>query len=225
MNIKQVSLGLIGTAIMAGVFSSCTESKYEDKAKARAVKYLSGDELLKAEIIAQHQTNYDEYNGDAMEYWDSLLTEAKVKEAYVKGQQLVRDRANRVFNREQKFRATLDTILPANVIEKSRNEYAKYSTAEDFIKARDNAPKEVIFTFYNNRVGAAHYWNLITMAAKQREAYEKGMVDEKTKLDSAKTEEKNDPVIKTAFEAFNSNVTRDVIDTNAKIEVYQGLTK
>ena len=80
MNIRKVSsIGLIGTAMMTGVLSSCVESKYEDKAKAQAVKYLTGDELLKAERFANMQTNYDSYNGDAIVYWDSLVADAKVK--------------------------------------------------------------------------------------------------------------------------------------------------
>ena len=66
MNIKKVSFGLISASIMAGAFSACSEPKYENKAKEQAVKYLNGDELLKAERFASQQLNYDKYNGDAI---------------------------------------------------------------------------------------------------------------------------------------------------------------
>ena len=229
MNIRKVSsIGLIGTAMMTGVLSSCVESKYEDKAKAQAVKYLTGDELLKAERFAHKQTNYDSYNGDAIVYWDSLVTDAKVKEAYVKGQQLVRDRANNVFNREEKFKASIDTILPTNVIEESMNEYSKYSTAKDFISARNNAPEAYKVQFYNDKVAATHYWNLITLAGKQKEAYQKGIADEKAKISEQNKQDseiKNTPDVSTAINAYNFNVTRNVIETNAAIDVYNNINK
>lgn len=181
MNISKVSYSLIGTAMMVGLFSSCTEDKFENKAKAEAVKYLNGDQLLKAERFANQQTNYDTYNGEAIAYWDSLLIEAKTKEAYIKGKQLILDRANKIFRREDRYSMSLDTILPTDVIEKSRNEYAKYSNAEDFIKARNNAPDDYHYGA-NNKVTSTHYWNLITMTGKQKEAYQKGIDDTKKEL-------------------------------------------
>lgn len=42
MKIKQISLWLVGATLMAGAVSSCTESKYENEAKSKAVKYLNG---------------------------------------------------------------------------------------------------------------------------------------------------------------------------------------
>lgn len=232
MKVRSVSMMIAGVACLAGMSmcSSCNDSKYEDKAKSQAVKYLSGDELLKAERFAHQQTNYDSYSGEAIEYWDSLLLDAKAKEAYVKGQQLIRDSLNKKHHRKEKFPFSLDTILPTDVVENAKIEYAKYSTAEDYIKARENAPSNMHLRYYNDRAASTHYWNLITIAGKQREAYNRGMADERAKIDSAKADSakttvNNNPVIKTAIEAFNSNDTRDVIDTNAKLEVYQGLAK
>ena len=189
MNIKKVSFGLISASIMAGAFSACSEPKYENKAKEQAVKYLNGDELLKAERFASRQLNYDKYNGEAISYWDSLLIEAKAKEAYAKGQKVIQDSTNGIFFRKEKFKAPLDTIFsPENLIENSRNEYSTYVKAEKFIKSRDKAPKDYIFGFFNNLVGSAHYWNLITMAGKQNESYQKGMADERNRInDSIKT--------------------------------------
>ena len=184
MNIKQVSYGLIGAAMMTGVFSSCYNTEYEEKAKAQAIKYLNGDQLLKAERYACQQANPDCEDGKAIAYWDSLLTEAKVKEAYAKGQMFVRDSVNRIYHRREKYNPTLDTIFTSSmkISENSRNEYAKYSNAEDFIKARDNAPDDYRMGFYNDKVGKTHYWNLITIAGKQKEAYKKGLADARKEL-------------------------------------------
>ena len=184
MKISKLSFSVIGAVMLAGGFSNCTETKYENKAKSQAIKYLNGDQLLKAERFARQQTNFDTESGEAIAYWDSLLTEAKVKEAYVKGQMFVQDSVNKIYHRKEKFYPTLDTILTSNSIlsENSRNEYAKYSKAEDFIKARDNAPDDYRLKFYNDKVGATHYWNLITIAGKQKEAYNKGLADARKEL-------------------------------------------
>ncbi len=177
MNIRKVSFGIVTSTLMAGALSGCTETKYEDNAKAQAVKYLNGDQLLKAERFAREQRNYENESGEAIAYWDSLLIEAKVKEAYTKGQQLIRDRANKIFKREEQFKLPLDTIFQSKVIESSKNEYAKLTNAEEFIKARNNAPDDAIWGYIHDNASSAHFWNLITMTAKQKEAYQKGIAD------------------------------------------------
>jgi len=80
--------------MLAGVCTSCVDTKYENNAKAKAVKYLNGDELLKAERFARQQYNSDQYDGKEIVYWDSLLIEAKAKQAYIEGQKLIRDNVN-----------------------------------------------------------------------------------------------------------------------------------
>lgn len=183
MNIKQVSYGLIGATLIAASFSSCTEDKYENNAKTKAVKYLKGDELLKAERFAQQQYNSDQYNGEAVTYWDSLLTEAKVKQAYLEGQQLIKDSVNGIHYRKAKYKAPLDTVMTSDIINSLRNEYARLTSGEEFIKARNNAPDDNSTKLgYNNKVGSTHYWNLITLAGRQNEAYQSGMADARKEL-------------------------------------------
>ena len=182
MNIRKVSFGLIGVTMIAGSIASCTNSKYVDKAKEDAVKYLNGDELLKAERFAAQQTNYDKYNGEAISYWDSLLINLKIKEAYNRGQQLIKDSLNNIHYRKEKFNVPFDTIFPENVTENSRNEYAKYTNAQDFINARNCAPDDYKMQFNNDKVGSIHYWNFITMIRKQKEAYNRGMADARIEL-------------------------------------------
>ena len=109
MNIRKVSFGLLATTLMAGALSGCNEEKYENRAKEQAVKYLRGDELLKAERFAAQQHNYDTYNGDAISYWDSLLILAKAKEAYAKGIQVIKDSTDGKFFRKEKFYENLNS--------------------------------------------------------------------------------------------------------------------
>lgn len=186
MNIRKVSFGIVTSTLMAGALSGCTETKYEDKAKTQAVKYLNGDELLKAERFASQQVNSDKYNGDAISYWDSLLIEAKSKEAYNKGQQLIRDSVNGIHHRKAKYKAPLDTVMTSDIIENPRKEYAKYVSAEKFLESRNNAPQEFGVNFANNLVGSTHYWNLITLAGRQNEAYQKGMSDARKEIENRK---------------------------------------
>lgn len=183
MNVSKISYGLVSVALMAGALTSCSETKYEDKAKSEAVKYLRGDELLKAERFANQQTNSDKYSGEAIAYWDSLLIEAKSKEAYIKGQKLIQDSLNGIHYRKNKYRVPLDTIIKnEDIINDTREEYAKYITAEDFIRIRNNAPKDYVSGAYNNMAVSTRYWNLITLAGKQNEAYQKGMADARQEL-------------------------------------------
>ena len=183
MNIRKISYSLIGGLMLAGACAGCSETKYQDNAKAQAVKYLSGDELLKAERFARQQYNSDQYNGEAIAYWDSLLVEAKAKQAYLEGQQLIRDSVNGIHHRKAKYKAPLDTIMTNDIIGNPRKEYAKYVSAEEFLKSRNNAPNDYdVKLGYNNLVGSTHYWNLITLAGRQNDAYQKGMADARKEI-------------------------------------------
>ena len=224
MNVKQISYGLLGSLMTLGVCTGCVDEQYSEKAKAQAVKYLKGDELLKAERFANQQYNSDNISGKAVTYWDSLLTEAKAKQAYLEGQQLIRDSIKGIHHRKTKFNAPLDTIITNDIIDSPREEYAKYVSAEEFINARNNAPDDYdVKLGYNDFAGSTHYWNLITMAGRQQEAFNKGMADERAKLNEAKVIRPIDPLVKVAIDAYNSTVTKDVIDKSAIIEVYKNI--
>ena len=182
MNIKRVSYSLIGGLLLTAPITSCSDDSYEKKAKASAVEYLNGDNLLRAERYARQQQEDDTYNAEAVMYWDSLLTEAKVKEAYVKGQQLIKDSINKNYSRKNKYKMPLDTIINNDWLGNLKKEYAKYVNAKDFIKARDNAPDDYQYKLVNQLAAKTHYWNLITAAGKQNEAYQQGIVDERAKI-------------------------------------------
>jgi len=184
MSIRQISYSLIGAFLMTGMCLSCENTEYRDKAKAQAAEYLNGYDLLRAERNANQQyVNSDIYAAEVA-YWDSLLIEAKSKEAYIKGQQMVRDSADGKFFRINKYKANLDTLIDINLINNVRQEYSKYVDAKTFIKQRENVPtKENHFYDYPF---PTHYWDLITIAAKQQEAYNKGAKDERIRLNAPK---------------------------------------
>ena len=184
MNVSKISHSIIGLALTAGVMSGCVEPKFENKAKEAAVKYLRGDELLKAERFASQQPNYDKLSGEATTYWDSLLIEAKSKEAYLRGLQVIKDSAEGKFFRKEKFKAQLDTICSDDFLDDLINEYAKNTSAEEFIKVREKAPNRYVLGAYNNNAVSTHYWNLITMSGKQKDAYNKGMADARKGLNN-----------------------------------------
>ena len=225
MNVKQISYGILGGLMLAGVCTSCVDETMRDKAKAKAVKYLDGNQLLRAERGTLSQHADDRISGEEVAYWDSLLIEAKAKEAYVKGQQMVRDSAEGKFFRKAKYQAKLDTIIPSGLIDNIKKEYSNYTNAEDFIKMRENAPSEK-HGMDNELPYQIHYWDLITMAGKQREAYEKGAADERAKINQPKeTESENDAVTKAAIEACNAAITKDVIEKNAVMDAVKEVNK
>ena len=185
MGIRQVSYSLIGGLLLTGACVGCVNEEYKNKAKSQAVEYLNGYDLLKAERIVEQQKHSDQISGEEIAYWDALLMEAKAKEAYIKGQQMVRDSADGKFFRKNKYHVPLDTVIDGKLVESIEKEYSQYTNAKNFIKARENAPTK------NNRNNEfpyqTHYWNLITIAGKQQEAYNKGAAYERSKL-SSKTE-------------------------------------
>ena len=180
MNIRQISFNIAGAAMLAGVCTGCSDDSYMNKAKKDATQYINGYDLLKAERHERLQQADDRLSAKEVMYWDSLLIEAKSKEAYAKGQQLIKDSLNGNHYRKEKFIPKLDTIISGNLITNQRENVAKLMSAKEFIKYRDNAPqKDGLANEFPYRT---HYWNLITLAGKQNEAYQKGMADERAKI-------------------------------------------
>jgi hypothetical protein len=90
----------------------------------------------------------------------------------------MREFRNRDDERANRYHIGIDTFGP----EKHRDYVFAVVNAQDFLKARDNAPKDCDYFGGNHFVGSTHYWNLITLAGKQNEAYQKGMADARKEL-------------------------------------------
>ena len=180
MNVKQISYGVIGSLILSYGLTSCSDNRYRNKAKQDAIEYLSGADLIKAEKYAKEQYPDDIMPSNAVAYWDSLLIEAKAKEAYLKGVQMVKDSAAGKPFRKEEFTQKLDTVVPLGFLNETIESYSKYTTAKEFIDKRNNSPaKEGL---ENEFPYETHYWNLITMTAKQQEAFNKGAADARKEL-------------------------------------------
>lgn len=173
MYIKQISYAILGVAMLACT-SGCTK-QYVDRAKEQAVEYLSGDEYLKAKNYSEKQNSNNSFSAKAVNYWDNILIKAKSQEAYLKGQQMVKDSAEGKQYSEQSYPLKLDTIFPESCIDKSKADCAQYVDAKILMEYEKRAPKGA--GFISSFPGIVHYWNMIRMTGEQREAYEKGKAD------------------------------------------------
>ena len=162
--------------MIAGACASCTDYSYRDNAKEKAAKYLNADNLLRAERHETLQHGSDLISSAEINYWDSLLIEAKSKEAYEKGRQLIIDSLAKNYYPKEQFKPNLDTLISSDMMAKVKNEFAKYVSAEDFIKYKNNAPVKSN-RFVDELPYKTHYWNLITLSGRQKEAYNKGLSD------------------------------------------------
>ena len=183
MKVKTISNFMLGLSLAASsvMLSGCVEKKYEDNAKLKAAKYLTGDQLLKAERMSRMQNGTSWHALPVTEYWDSLLTEAKVKRAYLEGQQLIKDSADGKFFRKPKLSVNFDTIITETCLdERLKSESASMVSAEEFINCRNNEPKyysSAAIVLENPNV--VHYWNYITEKYRIHEAFKDGMKAER----------------------------------------------
>jgi len=182
MNVRNVSYSFIGGLMLAGICASCVNDSYRNKAKEKAVQYLNGEELLKAERFERQQYEDDMISANLVTYWDSLYIEGKSKEAYAKGQQLIRDSLNGIHHRKEKFQPKLDTILQKNMVNNQQENVAKIVSAKEFLQYRSRIPEKE--SYANELPYKTHYWNLITLAGRQNEAYQKGMADARKELNN-----------------------------------------
>ena len=180
MKVHQIYTYALGLTMLAGLNISCTDDSYLNNAKKESVKYLNGNDLLKAERHAKRQKDSERPKSSTVNYWDSLLIEAKAQEAYVKGRQYVQDSVNGKIYRKEKYIPKLDTLIEYNFYNRLPEEYARYVSAEEFLKARENVPENNLFIY--DSPYQVHYWNLITQAGRQREAYNRGAEDMRQKL-------------------------------------------
>lgn len=173
---------MLGLTLTTGIttLTGCAEKRYTNKAKNEAVKYLNGYELLRAERAVRNQNGTDWRETPNVVYWDSLLTEAKIKRAYAEGQQLIRDSADGKFFRKPKFELDLDTMITdTNLAENIKKEFACMVSAEEFIRHRNNQPNSHSpFSILENP-NEIKYWNYITERNRLKEAFENGMKAER----------------------------------------------
>lgn len=179
MNIRHISYGLIAAATMLAGGTSCNYS-YRDKAKADAMKYLSGTELIQAEHYASQQPSYEKESSERIAYWNSILANDKAQEAYALGRQMVKDSVEGKNYERPDYTPKLDTIITQeNLVDNIKSEVAEYHTAEEFKEYRENEPNNFHFT---QRPNQTYYWNLISTQGLCKEAFEQGAADMRKEL-------------------------------------------
>lgn len=179
MNIRRISYGLVAAATMLAGGTSCNYS-YRDKAKADAMKYLSGTELIQAEHYASQQPSYEKESSERIAYWNSILANDKAQEAYALGRQMVKDSVEGKNFERPDYTLKLDTIITQEkLVNDIKNKVAEYHTAEEFKEYRENEPNNFHFMQLPNQT---HYWNLIANQGLCKEEFEKGAADMRKEL-------------------------------------------
>ncbi len=186
MNTAKVSLGILFSAALIG-FASCQNKKEVTKnSKEKAMNYLSGKELFLAQEYAKKQPSGDASLSSQVNYWDSLNIEAKSKKAYIEGSQMIRDSIDGKEFSKPEYNIKLDTIINENPEVLVYNLEKEYATGNDitsieYYRQKLSAPKRYNWTTDSSSPNEVHYWNLITLAGKQADAFKKGAEDERKK--------------------------------------------
>lgn len=178
--IRQIRNTVLLTAGLLGC-ASCGHIDFTQKAKERVIPYMSGAELLEAEKYAELQPDYNSGPTTAsVNYWDSLILERTVNDAYMSGRQMVKDSiaGNPYVRSYDKIK--FDTTFPYGATYKLDEQFANYVSADEFVKCRNAEPKHN--NFYNGDIGqynVVHYWNVLYQQFKGHEAFEQGAADER----------------------------------------------
>ena len=81
MKIKQISAGILGACMVVGV-GSCEHKATLSKPREELKKYITPEELRKADETIWQLPNSNKVFSPRIAYWDSLLIESKIKKAY-----------------------------------------------------------------------------------------------------------------------------------------------
>lgn len=184
MKIKQISAGVLGACMVVGV-GSCEHKATLSKPREELKKYITLEELKKAdETMWQLSDGYNAYS-PRIAYWDSILVEAKAQKAYVDGVQMVKDSVSgkkynkpdfelpfdkKVYGSGTFLRHSIMRELSKTIPTSELNELEKKEPplSSDFVN--DNSPSKV------------HYFYQLLSVAKQKEAFEKGANAERIKI-------------------------------------------
>lgn len=178
---------LFAAATGALIVSSCVSDMHV-KEKANALPYLTANELLVAENAAE---KFDRDYTGSMEkpiaYWDSILAEYKIQNAYYDGKQYAVDSYKGLNPKKKEYPLNLTEIpIGENGLLKSLNELketvAGYTTAVEFNKLRENEPS--VFSF-SEKPPLVKFWRDIRTTFRQRESFEKGVKDANDSIKAA----------------------------------------
>ena len=192
LRINTIRTGVVAAAMAA--LTSCADAGIAEKAKQNAIPYLSAKELLEAEKTASTlDGSTDAGYVHQVTYWDSILAEHKIKDAYYDGKKYAIDAYNGLNPEKKEYPLSLSKpmfeVNAYDVIvikENLKNQVAEYLSAKEFNNLRDNEPSSLRdfgnVDFFND----AKFWNDIRNTFRQREAFDKGVKEVNDSLSTRK---------------------------------------
>ena len=197
LRINTVKTGVLAAAMAA--LTSCADAGIAEKAKQNAIPYLTAKELLEAEnTVKIIDGSTDAGYVHQVTYWDSILAEHKIKDAYYDGKKYAIDAYNGLNPEKKEYPLSLSkpmfevnahdvTVIKENL----KNQVAEYLSAKEFNNLRDNEPSSLRdfgnVDFFND----AKFWNDIRNTFRQREAFDKGVKDANDSLEIRKLPDLN----------------------------------
>lgn len=178
---RVVPINTVKNTILAATIGIATMScsrNAADQAKDKATKYINGIELFDAERTACVYANYvtpSEFEPYRVAYWDSILTEYKIKEAFNEGKSAALKSDKEHINTPAKY--YFDVNERKNYYETSSEiknlefEIAKRTTAVQLLKLRKQAPK----IRDNSAPAEILFWNKISTSYKCKQAFKDGV--------------------------------------------------
>ena len=192
MNVKVNVINTARTALagMAGMLmmASCT-SGLATKEKENAIPYLTATQLLEAEKEVSNVMNYNKVSDQELAYWDSILTDIKMKDAYYDGKKYAVDTYNNLNPEKKEYPLDLSAaeLLPKKATEllnEIKTSIANRTSATEFDKMRKNIPSPRFFDIYMQKT--VKYWRDIQAPFKMREAFDKGVKDANDSINNSK---------------------------------------
>jgi len=182
--------------LIAGATNACVEVgvNYRTQSQSNAAKYLSGKEFLDAK---KHVIENNLYNAtsksfgleEEVYYLDSLLTEAKAKEAYFKGMQMVKDSVDGKPYHRPEFKIPVDTTFE-NISPKDDgytrailDELAEYKTGREMEEIIKEMPGTIHGRWETECPELIHYFNTLASIGAQKEAFNKGVDAQKALME------------------------------------------
>ena len=192
LRVNTIKTGVVAAAMAA--LTSCADAGIAEKAKQNAIPYLTAKELLEAEnTVKIIDGSADAGYVHQVTYWDSILAEHKIKDAYYDGKKYAIDAYNGLNPEKKEYPLSLSkpmfevnahdfTVIKENL----KNQVAEYLSAKEFNNLRDNEPGSLRdygkVDFFND----AKFWNDIRNTFRQRGAFDKGVKDAKDSLNIKK---------------------------------------
>ena len=177
--------GMAGMLMMA----SCT-SGLATKEKENAIPYLTATQLLEAEKEVSNVMNYGKVPDEQLVYWDSILTDIKIKDAYYDGKKYAVDTYKNLNPEKKEYPLDLSAtkLLPKSdkdILNNIKSAIAIRTSAKKYDDMRKNSPKSSWFEgLYQQKT--VKYWRDIQAPFKMREAFDKGVKDANDSINNSK---------------------------------------